>query len=172
MSLSSCFCIPRSQGNNFGLNARVVWHPENPIVGICPKNPPRIFRINRQLAGFWQTYLTGLPFRVQWLFFKVPTQGGPKLNRLQTLSAPGAGKGLFRSCMHPAPKFASIPCLRGPGPMHNHHPPAKQTASHQQRVQPDSYFLAGIVLARIWIEFSIIELPNTLKSVSQGRLVE
>ena len=41
-----------------------------------------------------------------------------------------------------------------------HHPAAKQTASHQQRAHPGSYFLAGIVLARIWVEFSIIELPN------------
>ena len=47
---------------------------------------------------------------------------------------------------------------------------AKQTASHQQRVQPDSYSPAGIVLARIWMEFSIIELPNPLKSVWHCKL--
>ena len=35
-----------------------------------------------------------------------------------------------------------------------HHPPTKQTASHQQRAQPDNYLPAGIILARIWMEFS------------------
>ena len=29
------------------------------------------------------------------------SEGGPSLNRLWTLSAPGAGKGLFRPRMHP-----------------------------------------------------------------------
>ena len=45
-----------------------------------------------------------------------------------------------------------------------HHPLAKQIASHQQRAQPDSYFPSGVILARIWMEFSVSELPNTLKS--------
>ena len=31
------------------------------------------------------------------------SEGGLRLNRLWTLSAPGAGKGLFRPRMHPAP---------------------------------------------------------------------
>ena len=53
-----------------------------------------------------------------------------------------------------------------------HHPPAKQTASHQQRAHPDSYFPAGIILARIYVEFSIIELPNPLKSVRYCKLPE
>ena len=51
-----------------------------------------------------------------------------------------------------------------------HHPPAKQTASHQQRGQLDSYFPAEIILARIWMEFSIIELLNPLKSVWHCKL--
>ena len=42
--------------------------------------------------------------------------------------------------------------------------PAMQTASHQQRVQPDSCFLAGIILARILMEFSIIEWVSLLNS--------
>ena len=41
-------------------------------------------------------------------------------------------------------------------------PTGKQTASHQQRAQSDSYFLAGIILARIWMEFRFTELPNPL----------
>ena len=53
-----------------------------------------------------------------------------------------------------------------------HQPPAKQKASHQQRVQPDSYILEGIVLARIWMELSIIELPIPLKSVRHRKLPE
>ena len=38
----------------------------------------------------------------------------------------------------------------------------------------DSYFLAGIILARIWVEFSMIELPNLcdITSYTKGRLVE
>ena len=31
------------------------------------------------------------------------SEGGPRLNRLWSSSAPGAGKGLFRPRMHPAP---------------------------------------------------------------------
>ena len=38
-------------------------------------------------------------------------------------------------------------------------------ASHQHRAQSDSYLPAEIILARIWMEFYIIELPNPLKSV-------
>ena len=56
------------------------------------------------------------------------TSGGGRPNRQWTLSAPGAGKGLFRPCMHPTLMCASIPCsqppiqgacisLGGPGPM-------------------------------------------------------
>ena len=37
---------------------------------------------------------------------------------------------------------------------------------------PDSYFTAGIILARIWMEFSMIELPNPLKSVRHCKLPE
>ena len=48
----------------------------------------------------------------------------------------------------------------------------KQIASHQQRVQPDSYFPAGIILARIWVEFSMIKLPNPLKYVQHYKLPE
>ena len=44
------------------------------------------------------------------------SEGDPRLNRLWTLSAPGAGKRLFRPCMHPAPCFASIPCSHTPIP--------------------------------------------------------
>ena len=51
-----------------------------------------------------------------------------------------------------------------------HHPLAKQTASHPQRAQPDSYFPAGVILATIWVEFSMIELPNPLKSVRHCKL--
>ena len=36
---------------------------------------------------------------------------------------------------------------------------------HTNRAQSDIYFPEGIILARIWVEFSIIELPNPLKSV-------
>ena len=35
-----------------------------------------------------------------------------------------------------------------------HHPLAKQTASHHHMAQPDSYFPAWIILARIWVELS------------------
>ena len=37
---------------------------------------------------------------------------------------------------------------------------------------PCGYFPAGIVLARIWIEFSIIELPNPLKYVQHCKIPE
>ena len=53
-----------------------------------------------------------------------------------------------------------------------HHPLVKQRASHQQRAQPDSYFLARIILARIRVEFSIIELCNPLKYVRHCKLTE
>ena len=45
-----------------------------------------------------------------------------------------------------------------------------QTAFPQQRVQPDSYFPTGIKLTRIWMEFTIIKLPNPFKSVRQGEI--
>ena len=38
------------------------------------------------------------------------SEGDPRPNRLRTLSAPGAGKGLLRLRMQPAPMCASIPC--------------------------------------------------------------
>ena len=58
-----------------------------------------------------------------------------------------------------------------------HHQPGKQTASHRQMTQPDNYFLAGIILVRIWMELNIIEMPNPLKfcniaSYLKGILVE
>ena len=51
-----------------------------------------------------------------------------------------------------------------------HHPPAKHTTLHQQRAQPDSYFPPEIILARIWMEFSTVELPNPLKYVRHCKL--
>ena len=41
-----------------------------------------------------------------------------------------------------------------------------------QRVQPDSSFPTGIILARIWVEFSMIELPNPLKPVQHCKLTK
>ena len=49
-------------------------------------------------------------FLVVWRFFQSASslrrsEGGPMPKRLWTLSAPGAGKGLFRPQMNPAPKL-------------------------------------------------------------------
>ena len=51
-----------------------------------------------------------------------------------------------------------------------HHTPAKQTASQQQKAQPNSYFPVGILLARIMWVFNIIDFPNPLKFVQHCKL--
>ena len=38
-------------------------HPENTVCSTCPKNPPGLFGIIGQRAGFCQIYLTGLGSR-------------------------------------------------------------------------------------------------------------
>ena len=49
-----------------------------------------------------------------------------------------------------------------------HHRQSKQHPTNRA----DSFFLAGIIKARIWKEFSIIELPNPLKSVRHWKLLK
>ena len=56
-------------------------------------------------AGYCQGY-TFIHFTCNGYFLRCllrRSEGGPRLNRLWTSSTPGAEKGLFRPCMHPAP---------------------------------------------------------------------
>ena len=50
------------------------------------------------------------------------------------------------------------------------HRQSKQHPTKRERMPSDSYFPAGIILARILVEFSMIELSNPLKSVRHYKL--
>ena len=102
---------------------------------MCLRCPRRLFRLEAQKASpsvrssvrlsvyhsqcfcYWDLIVSS-PISLSafqcWLIFKMPPPwggaGDPTPNCLWTLSAPGAGKGLFRPCMDPAPISASIPC--------------------------------------------------------------
>ena len=85
-------------------------------------------------------------------------------SNLCTLSTPGAWKGLFRPCMHPAPVCASSPCshmpitvaclsLGGPGSMHSF-------SDVSEKLLQARYTTQYVVCAKMWHLASIHGSPH------------